>query len=413
MSLLNPKDIDAEVREDVCDEMAETEGQRIDEHDPNRQEADIKSQIQSNAANEAELSPSQNNILEEMVVELQIKSKAKSTDDDLARQICELEDVVRQLQAENAALAKGRQEAWHLGYQAGLQEAENALINKQDDTISSDTYLDTSTDKAFSPLPTASFYEDVGSDKEDLEEPWEEYLGPQTNSFTISPSELETNDFSTFATCQSDQFRCEDKETNETVGQPFSDYTGEESLGAIDCPEGTSSLDEVEPKSVPIDEDELRDLLKFRFGRPLEDAPSKDEESKKPAGTKFVGAHRPPQDPPKADFIIRNIPPDIRKACLVLGLRPEEITREIVHKSWKKEMTNPGTHPDVGGETEIAVYINTAKDTLYRWLDAQAPKLGKKFGSAAVKEQTKSQDKPDPENDSSHDHLSENDTGAT
>ncbi len=135
--------------------------------------------------------------------------------------------------------------------------------------------------------------------------------------------------------------------------------------------------------STTLTEDDLRDLLKRRFGRTQEeaDAEKKDEE-KKVAGTKFVGTHRLPQEPPPAGFVVRAVPPDIRKACLVLGLRPEELTIEMVHQAWKKEMTTE--HPDQGGHTESAVYVNTAKDTLFRWLDAQAPKLGKKFGSATI-----------------------------
>lgn len=156
-----------------------------------------------------------------------------------------------------------------------------------------------------------------------------------------------------------------------------------EPTGQFEGGEPDDQESRTDAKPPPISEEELRDLLKYRFGRSQPEQARDAEAEKKLAGTKFVGGARQTQELPRRDFVVRHVPPDIRKACLVLGLRPEELTRETVHKAWKKEMANPGTHPDVGGDTEIAVYINTAKDTLMRWLDAQAPKLGKQFGKSA------------------------------
>ncbi len=103
-----------------------------------------------------------------------------------------------------------------------------------------------------------------------------------------------------------------------------------------------------------------------------------------PARSKFVGASKTnePANTAKnpSSFKPRIVPADIRKSCLILGLRPENITYETVQECWKKAIAVPGVHPDQGGDTEMAVYLNTAKDILMRWLDAQAPKLGKKFG---------------------------------
>jgi hypothetical protein len=88
---------------------------------------------------------------------------------------------------------------------------------------------------------------------------------------------------------------------------------------------------------------------------------------------------------------LRVFPPEIRKACRLLGLNPEDVTtRQIVTEAWKKEMSKPGVHPDTGGDTEMAIYLNTAKDALMRWVDDQTPKLGKKFGA-----QTPKQHKPE------------------
>lgn len=76
----------------------------------------------------------------------------------------------------------------------------------------------------------------------------------------------------------------------------------------------------------------------------------------------------------------RVVPPEIRKHCMILGVRPEELTVKIVVDAWKREMSQPGVHPDTGGDTETAIYLNNAKVELVKWIEAQAPKLGKKFG---------------------------------
>ena len=67
------------------------------------------------------------------------------------------------------------------------------------------------------------------------------------------------------------------------------------------------------------------------------------------------------------------------------------LTRASVFEAWKKEMSKPGVHPDTGGDTEMAIYLNTAKDTLIRYVDDLAPKLGKKLGGQQTKEQPKPQ----------------------
>ncbi len=199
---------------------------------------------------------------------------------------------------------------------------------------------------------------------------------------------------------QSDGYGFSDGDWQSGVEDTGSQYAAEdEAPYAGESEESSDSTSQ--SQTVPISEDELRDLLKFRFGRTSQESIAETEQEKKLAGTKFVGGARPTQEVPKRDFVVRQVPPDIRKACLVLGLRPEDLTREIVHKAWKKEIANPGTHPDVGGDTEIAVYINTAKDTLMRWLDSQAPKLGKQFGKSG-REPAKADEKPNPQKSDEH-----------
>jgi len=95
------------------------------------------------------------------------------------------------------------------------------------------------------------------------------------------------------------------------------------------------------------------------------------------------GAEGAPASAPPAGYMPK-IPPDIRRHCLILGVRVEEITaptaKSVVMQAWKNQIASPGVHPDLGGDTEAAVALNTAKDHLVRWIEQQAPKLGKKFG---------------------------------
>ena len=167
--------------------------------------------------------------------------------------------------------------------------------------------------------------------------------------------------------------------------------------GEIVSKEINSSLKE--DNAVP--RDELRDLIQSHIRNAAEqmaEFPHSIGTGKEfevwlnnPARSKFVGSTKTPEtnrveeeeiksQPKQMPFIPRVVPPEVRKACLILGLRPDNITYEVVQEAWKKSIVAPGVHPDLGGDTELAVYLNTAKDVLMRFLDAQAPKLGKKFG---------------------------------
>ena len=143
--------------------------------------------------------------------------------------------------------------------------------------------------------------------------------------------------------------------------------------------------------------EDLHTLFRNRYVR--EDEPdSKDSAPAAPNAAetgrstkKFVGTNRSTAE--AAPAVPRTHPPEIRKACRLLGLNLEEmtLTRATVFEAWKKEMAKPGVHPDTGGDTEMAIYLNTAKDTLIRYVDDLAPKLGKKLGGQQTKEQPKSQ----------------------
>lgn len=143
--------------------------------------------------------------------------------------------------------------------------------------------------------------------------------------------------------------------------------------------------------------DDLRELIKGRIKQaadiphepaaprttappPAGGAAAKEDAAKPGPRNKFVGGAKAGQEPVPQQVFVKSIPPEIRKACMILGIKPEEATQRAVIVAWKEQIASPGVHPDLGGDTEAAVFLNTAKDTLVRWLDAQAPKLGKKFG---------------------------------
>lgn len=69
------------------------------------------------------------------------------------------------------------------------------------------------------------------------------------------------------------------------------------------------------------------------------------------------------------------LPPEIRKACQVLGMSVEEdFTAEDVLKAWKRRIIADSVHPDLGGANEQSVLVNTSKDVLIRWQESRLPK---------------------------------------
>ena len=68
-------------------------------------------------------------------------------------------------------------------------------------------------------------------------------------------------------------------------------------------------------------------------------------------------------------------PPDIRKACQVLGMTvDEDFTVDDVLKAWKRRIVADSVHPDLGAENEHSVLVNTSKDVLIRWQESRLPK---------------------------------------
>jgi hypothetical protein len=164
---------------------------------------------------------------------------------------------------------------------------------------------------------------------------------------------------------------------------------------------GENTGDNMAVEAAQVSDEQLRELIKNRtaaakeMGTESEVRTTPAPEGAKPglAGLKkFVGQKAAPNPEPAPapatasstsnSVLSKHIPQEIRKNCMLLGLRPEELTKELVLKEWKKQITS--VHPDLkGGDTESSIVLNTAKDTLLRWLDQNTPKLGGKFGSKA------------------------------
>lgn len=175
----------------------------------------------------------------------------------------------------------------------------------------------------------------------------------------------------------------------------FEDIEELERLGRIELPDDIIPLDHSGGKA---NQDELRELVQHKIQHAAEhvtgevprmvgkggaEAPV---DASKGAINKFVGqrgAHassEAAQSSTNLTPVVRSVPPEVRKACQILGMAPETLTKDTINDAWKKAITAPGVHPDHGGDTEIATSINLAKQTLLKFLEQTAPKLGKKFG---------------------------------
>ena len=70
-------------------------------------------------------------------------------------------------------------------------------------------------------------------------------------------------------------------------------------------------------------------------------------------------------------MLSENGPPAyISRACLILGVPWEELTRELVIETWKWQIIK--VHPDQSGDLEASIFLNCAKDTLISWLEGDS-----------------------------------------
>ncbi|HEY9778311.1 MAG TPA: hypothetical protein V6C81_31400 [Planktothrix sp.] len=61
------------------------------------------------------------------------------------------------------------------------------------------------------------------------------------------------------------------------------------------------------------------------------------------------------------------VPADIRKACMILGLKPGELTREAVMTAWQTQSRAAGAPS--GSDSQAFIYLNKAKDDLLLYLN--------------------------------------------
>lgn len=93
---------------------------------------------------------------------------------------------------------------------------------------------------------------------------------------------------------------------------------------------------------------------------------------------KFVGGSRAPGESAPPSGV--RVPANLRQPCQILGLPMDQaITVASINGAWKKQMLSSAAHPDLGGNTEEAVLLNRAKETLMAFLESRKPNLGAKF----------------------------------
>jgi hypothetical protein len=74
---------------------------------------------------------------------------------------------------------------------------------------------------------------------------------------------------------------------------------------------------------------------------------------------------------------VTNFPQNIRKACKIVGLPPDqELTVDAINRAWKSQMLQSSAHPDLGGNAEEAIILNQAKEALLEFVESLKPKLG-------------------------------------
>src|ERR1700678_811005 len=61
---------------------------------------------------------------------------------------------------------------------------------------------------------------------------------------------------------------------------------------------------------------------------------------------------------------LNTLPPEISNACLVLGIKPEELEERLIRATWKQQVIDKARM----GDPESGRCLNDAKNTLICWL---------------------------------------------
>ncbi len=62
-----------------------------------------------------------------------------------------------------------------------------------------------------------------------------------------------------------------------------------------------------------------------------------------------------------------SLPPEIRKACVILGLPPEQLTRDALDDKWRRVAAVLRRHPTLGKAAKLS--LAAAKDTIVKWFE--------------------------------------------
>jgi hypothetical protein len=77
----------------------------------------------------------------------------------------------------------------------------------------------------------------------------------------------------------------------------------------------------------------------------------------------------------------QTLPPKILKACLILGIEPEDFNEPLIRIAWKRQVSAMARI----GDTESPSYLKMAKDTLIGWLRSKNVPSGEIHGHSGCK----------------------------
>jgi len=62
------------------------------------------------------------------------------------------------------------------------------------------------------------------------------------------------------------------------------------------------------------------------------------------------------------------LPVEIRKYCLMLGIAPTELSMQSLQQAWAKRVSTDGVHTESGGDDDSLLELNQAREALLKYL---------------------------------------------
>lgn len=62
------------------------------------------------------------------------------------------------------------------------------------------------------------------------------------------------------------------------------------------------------------------------------------------------------------------LPVEIRKYCLMLGIAPAELSMQLLQQAWAKRISTDGVHTETGGDADSLLELNIAREALLKYL---------------------------------------------